>query len=555
MDFRAAKLLIKADCIKIIKGNSVTNSIEHTDIVVIGAGFSGLYAVHRLRKDYAVICVEAGDGVGGTWYWNRYPGARVDIESVEYSYSFDKTLEQEWSWPEYFSAQPDLERYANHVADRFDLRKDIRLSTIVTRMTFDATIDRWNVHTSDGKHIICKYVVAATGSLSAANTPPWPGRETFKGQILHTTEWPREGIDFSGKRVGQIGTGSTGIQAAPIIAREAAHLTIFQRTPAFSMPSGNRPMDAEHEQDWKANYPARRQEMLSNYGVSLMTRPERSAHEYTPEEQRAILEKGWTSKSAFQLMLAFNDVMTDKAANDIVAEFAREKIRGIVKDPVTAELLCPKTYPIGGKRLCNDAGYYEMYNRDNVSLVDVATAPIVAFTEKGLRTADAEYELDIIITATGFDAVTGAMARIAIEGVNGQTLADKWANGPTTHLGFMVAGFPNLFMVHGPMTPGAQAQMITTGEWQVDFIGRIIDDMEQGGLSRIDATVEAEQRWADEVQSVSQFTIHRFADSWYNGKNIDGKKGGFMIYVGGFPRFAELCEEAIQANYEGFLRS
>ncbi|MET0269066.1 MAG: NAD(P)/FAD-dependent oxidoreductase [Sphingomonas sp.] len=528
---------------------------ETTDIVIIGAGFSGLYAIHRFGRDHDVICLEAGGGVGGTWYWNRYPGARVDIESVEYSYGFDEALQQEWSWPEFFSAQPDLERYANHVADRFDLRRRIRFGAAVTRMTFDEAADRWHVHTADGGHITCRYVVAATGSLSAANTPPWPGREAFRGEIFHTTQWPREGIDFTGKRVGQIGTGSTGIQAAPIIAAQAGHLTIFQRTPAFSMPSGNRPMEPVHEADWKANYADRRKQMLGMYGASLMTRPDRSIHDCTPEERRETLEKAWSSKSAFKLMMAFDDVMTDKTANDMVVAFAHEKIRQIVKDPVVAETLCPKTYPIGGKRLCIDNGYYDMYNRPNVTLVDVAAAPIVAFTEKGLRTVDAEYELDIIITATGFDAVTGAMARIRTEGLGGATLTDKWAEGPTTHLGFMTAGFPNLFMVHGPQTPGAQAQMITTGEWQVNYIARIIAELERDGFARIDATPEAEQVWAEEVDTASQYTVHRLADSWYNAKNIEGKKGGFMIYIGGFPRYAQLCEEAVDQGYVGFVRA
>jgi Predicted flavoprotein involved in K+ transport len=530
------------------------NEIVETDVVIIGAGFSGLYAVYCLRSDYDVVCFEAGDGVGGTWYWNRYPGARVDIESVEYSYGFDEDLQQEWSWPEYFSAQPDLERYANHVADRFGLRRNIRLSNRVTKMRFDDEAKRWHVHTSKGDHAVCKYVIAATGSLSAPYMPPWPGREAFKGEIYHATEWPREGIDFTGRWVGQIGTGSTGIQAAPIIAGQAAHLHVFQRTPAFSMPSGNRPMDPEHEREWKADYPARRKRMLETYGASLIEQPDRSIFECTPDEQREILEKAWSSKSAFKLMLAFTDVMTDKAANDIVADFAREKIRTIVKDPEVAELLCPTTYPIGAKRLCIDVGYFEMYNRDNVTLVDVRSAPIVAFTERGLQTTDAEYDLDIVIVATGFDAVTGALTRIEIEGVDGWTLAEKWADGPTTHLGLMIAGFPNLFMVHGPMTPAAQAQMIATGEWQVNLIAGIIDDMEQDGLTRIDTTSAAEADWAREVDQASRFTVHRLADSWYNGKNIEGKKGGFVIYVGGFPRFAQLSQDAVDQGI-GFVRS
>ena len=528
---------------------------QSTDIVIIGAGFSGLYAIHRLRKDYGVVCLEAGDGVGGTWYWNRYPGARVDIKSVEYSYGFDHDLQQEWSWPELFSAQPDLERYANHVVDRFQLRQHIQLSTTVTRLRFDQETNRWHVYTGKGDHFVCKYIIAATGALSAPNTPPWPGRELFKGEIHHTTDWPRQGIDFTGKRVGQIGTGSTGIQMAPIVAEQAAQLYVFQRTPAFSMPSGNRPMTPELERDWKANYADRRRQMLDTYGASLTTLPELSLHDCTPAQRLSIMEDAWNSQSGFQLLLAFTDVMTDKSVNDAVCEFVHHKIREIVKDPATAELLCPKTYPIGGKRLCIDNGYYAMYNRPNVTLVDVNSAPILSFTETGLRTAERDYELDVIITATGFDAVTGAMARIAIEGIDGKKLSDKWADGPTVYLGLMTAGFPNLFMVHGPKTPAAQAQMITTGEWQVNYIANIIADQEREGLSRIDTTPAAETWWDEEVDAVSRMTVHRLAQSWYNGKNIEGKKGGFMIYVGGFPRFAQLSNEAIAEGYKGFVRS
>jgi len=530
-----------------------SNNAENVDIVIIGAGFSGMYAIHRLRN-HNVVCLEAGDGVGGTWYWNRYPGARVDIESVEYSYGFDEDLQQEWSWPEYFSAQPDLERYANHVADRFKLRDKIRFSNPVNKMQFDQQSNRWHVHTANGDHLTCRYVIAATGSLTAPNLPPWPGREEFKGEIYHTARWPAEGIDFSGKRVGFIGTGSTGIQATPIIAEQAKELTVFQRTPAFCMPSGNRPLDEAHERDWKANYQDRRKQMLETYGASLIEYPEFSALECSPEQRAEILEKAWNSQSAFQLILAFNDVMTDATANEIVCEFAREKIRSIVKDPAVAEILCPTTYPIGGKRLCVGNGYFEMYNRENVTLVDVKAAPIVEFTDSGLRTSNAQYDLDVIITATGFDAVTGAMARIDIEGCNQRTLADKWAEGPTTYLGAMVAGFPNLFMIHGPSTPGAQAQMITTGEWQVDWTANIIDTMEQEGLSHIEATEEAEREWAQEVEMVSEHSLHKLADSWYNGKNIEGKKGGLMIYLGGFPRYTELCDSAVAEGYQGFIR-
>ncbi|MCR9106255.1 MAG: NAD(P)/FAD-dependent oxidoreductase [Gammaproteobacteria bacterium] len=528
-------------------------NVEQVDIVIIGAGFSGLYAIHRLRN-YNVVCLEAGEGVGGTWYWNRYPGARVDIESVEYSYGFDDALQQEWCWPEYFSAQPDLERYANHVADRFNLRQNIRFSSPVDRMRFDEATHRWHVHTSTGAQFICRYVIAATGSLSAPNMPPWPGLDTYRGDVYHTARWPEGGVDFSGKRVGFIGTGSTGIQAMPIIAQQAKELVVFQRTPAYCMPSGNRPLDQDHEQDWKAHYRERRQQMLQTYGASLIEYPQFSAHDCTPEQREEILEKAWHSQNAFQLILAFSDVMTDAAANEMVCEFARNKIRSIVKDPETAELLCPTTYPIGGKRLCVGNGYFEMYNRENVTLVDVKSAPIEAFTPAGLRTAAAEYELDVVITATGFDAVTGALERIAIEGREQRKLVDKWADGPTTYLGAMTAGFPNLFMIHGPSTPAAQAQMITTGEWQVNWTADIIDAMNEEGLTCIEVTLDAERQWALEVDMVAQQSLHRLADSWYNGKNIEGKKGGFMIYVGGFPRFAEQCETAVADGYRGFIR-
>ena len=532
----------------------MANEPEIFDIVIIGAGFSGLYATYKLGKTHNVVCLEAGEGVGGTWYWNRYPGARVDIKSVEYSYGFDEDLQQEWKWPEVFSAQPDLERYANHVVDRFDLRKDIRLSTLVSSLKFDEKTDRWHVYSADGGHIICKYVVAATGALTAPNFPDWPAREEYAGQIIHTARWPEGPLDLADKRVGIIGTGSTGIQAAPILAERCKHLTVFQRTPAYSMPSGNRPMDAKLERDWKDNYADRRAQMLDTYGVSIIDYPVKSAHEYSADEQREILEAGWSSKSAFQLMVAFTDVMTDPAANAVVCEFARSKIRETVKDPETAEKLCPKDYPIGAKRLCIDNGYYEMFNRDNVSLVDVKDAPIEAFTASGLKTANASYDLDVIVTATGFDAITGALTRIDVEGVNGAKLTDKWREGPTSYFGYMVAGFPNFFMVHGPLTPAALAQMITAGEWQVDFIAGMIDDLENDGLSRIVTTIEAEKSWAAEVEGAASYTVYNLAQSWYNGKNIDGKKGGFMIYVGGFPRYCELSTNAVRNGYEGFVR-
>ena len=530
------------------------DTVEQVDVVVIGAGFSGLYAIQRLRSEHSLVCFEAGDGVGGTWYWNRYPGARVDIVSVEYSYGFDEQLQQEWHWPEYFSAQPDLERYANHVADRFGLREHIRFSNPVTRLRFDAAANRWHVHARNGDHVVCKWIVAAAGPLYLANEPAWPGRDRFKGKILHTTQWPREGLDLTGKRVGIIGTGSTGVQAAPVIAEQAAHLTVFQRTPAYSMPSGNRPLDPEFEQDWKAHYPERRKAMLETWGASLIEYPQFSVFDCTPQQREEIMEAAWNSKKSFQMMTCFSDVMSDIKANDVVAEFMRGKIRSVVKDPRTAELLCP-SYPLGGKRLGIDNGYFQMYNRDNVSLVDVKTAPIVSYTETGIRTADGQtYDLDVIVLATGFDAVTGALSQIEIEGLDGMTAAQKWADGPTAYLGTMIAGFPNLFLIHGPFTPAAQAQMITTGEWQVNWVANVIADMERTGVQRLDTTSAAEQEWADQTAMYAAHTVHNLADSWYNGKNIEGKKGGFGIYLGGFPAFAEACDGAVADNYRGFVR-
>ena len=529
---------------------------EQFDVVVIGAGFSGIYALHRLRKEFSIVCFEAGDGVGGTWYWNRYPGARVDIQSVEYSYSFDKELEQEWSWPEYFSAQPDLERYANHVAERHALKDLIRFSQSVTKLRYDEDANLWHVHTDKGDHVTCRYVIAAVGMLYAPNMPDWEGREKFAGEVIHTTRWPENPPDFSGKRVGIVGTGSTSIQAAPILAEQAGHLTVFQRTPAFSMPSGNRPMDADFEQDWKKNYTERRDAILETWGVSSISYPEKSALEASPEERQEILERAWQSKSAFQMMVSFSDVMTNLEANEIVAEFMRNKIRETVNDPVTAELLCPKTYPLGSKRLCIDNGYYEMYNRENVSLVDVKSDPVVSFTQGGLKTESGEeYPLDVVVMATGFDAITGSMAQIEIEGLGGKTLKEKWADGPTSYFGLMIAGFPNLFMIHGPLSPGALAQMITTGEWQVDHVARIIEELEASEYERIDATEEGEQSWAAELAAMASYSVYAQGDSWYNGKNIEGKNTPFMVYVGGFPRYMQLNTEAVENDYAGYRRS
>ena len=528
---------------------------EHYDVIVIGAGFSGMYALYRLRQQgRRVVCLEAGDGVGGTWYWNRYPGARVDIESMQYSYSFDEELQQEWSWSEHFAPQPELEAYANHVADRFGIRDDIRFGTVVDRLAFDESTDLWSVGTASGQTFSARFVIAATGSLDVSNVPDWPGLESFRGEAYHTSRWPEGGVELAGKRVGVVGTGSTGIQVIPEVAAVAEKLTVFQRTPNFSLPSFNRPLDPEHEQVWKAEYPQRREAALQTYGATLMDHIDepRSIFDYTDQEREEVMERAWNARKGLEFIRTFTDTSSDPAANEILAEFVRNKIRAIVDDPDTAELLCPTTYPIGGKRICQDSGYFETYNRANVDLVDVKADPIVEVTPSGLRTNSAEFDLDVIIFATGFDAMTGSMLRMNPVGVDGVRLADRWKNGPRAVFGLMTAGFPNLFMVHGPGSPSVQAQMITTGEWQVDWILRTIDHLDEQQISRFGATTALEDEWSAELDAVAARTMHANTDSWYTGANIPGKPRTLLMYVGGFKRYSDLAAAVAEGGFARF---
>lgn len=526
---------------------------EHFEVVVIGAGFGGMYALHRLRTEgIGTICFEAGGGVGGTWYWNRYPGARVDIESMQYSYSFDEDLQQEWSWPENFSAQPDIERYANHVADRFGLREDIVFNARVNSLRFDEEADLWHLTTERGDALTAHYVIAATGSLDATNIPDFPGLDSFEGDWYHTSQWPKEGVSFEGKRVGVIGTGSSGVQAIPVIAETAGHLHVFQRTPAYTMPSHNRALDPEYEREWKQSYAERREQMSKEWGLSLFPPAHGAILDHEPAAREEILERLWNSGAGFTLLQAFTDTLADREANEVLAEFLRGKIRSIVKDPVVAEKLCPR-YAVGTKRVCLDSGYHETYNRENVTLVDVKESPIQQITPRGLRTAEREYELDIIVFATGFDAVSGSLTRLNVTGVNGVDLRDKWKDGPSNYLGFVVAGFPNLFMIHGPGTPGVLAVMIAGAEWQVDFVVEVIRDLDKRGVKRIDTTKEWEHKWDAEVQGIASHTLFADTDSWYKGANIEGKPKTFMVYIGGQPNYARRCREQIEAGYEGFV--
>ena len=529
------------------------NATTACDVVIVGAGFSGLYLLHKMRGlGLTARVFEAGDGVGGTWYWNRYPGARVDIESQEYSYSFSDELQDDWRWTERYAAQPELLAYLNHVADRFALRDGIQFETRVTAAVYDEPSATWRVTTDRGEAVTARFCVMATGCLSSPNEPNFPGLESFKGPTYHTGKWPHEGVDFTGQRVAVIGTGSSAIQSMPQIAAQAAHLYAFQRTPNYSVPAHNGPIDPAVVADWKANRAAyRQQERMSAIGILAIAATERLALETPPDERQKVYEEKW-AQGGFAIGGAFADTGVDLTANATAADFVAGKIAGIVKDPKVAELLTPKDYPFGTKRLCVDTGYYEMFNRDNVTLVDVSEAPIEAITPTGIRTADAEYAVDSIVFAIGFDAMTGALGKIDIRGRGGLALKDKWAHGPRTYLGLMSAGFPNLFMVTGPGSPSVLSNMVVSIEQHVDWITDCIDHLNGRQLSSIEATAEAEDGWVAHVNEVADTTLYPLASSWYLGANVPGKPRVFMPYVGGVGPYREKCDEVAANGYEGF---
>jgi cyclohexanone monooxygenase len=522
------------------------------DAIVVGAGFAGLYTLYRLREmGLSVRVLERGDGVGGTWFWNRYPGARCDIESIDYSYSFSTELLDDWQWTERYAAQPEILRYLNHVADRFDLRRDIQLETRVESAHYDSGTNRWTVTTDAGEALRAQYCIMAVGNLSSVKRPDIPGLDSFEGDWYHTAEWPREGVDFTDHRVGFVGTGSTGIQAIPQIAEQADRLFVFQRTPNYVVPARNRPLDREAVREILRNYEERRRICRESDSGVPVPPPEKSALEVTPEERRRLYEAGWARGGINALSYAFTDFFTDEEANLTAQEFAREKIREIVRDPEVAEALCPKHH-IGTKRTCVDTGYYETYNRDNVQLVDVKRAPIVEITPRGVRTADAEYELDRLVFAIGFDAMTGALLEMDIRGTNGLELREKWEAGPRTYLGLATAGFPNLFMITGPGSPGVLSNMVLSIEQHVDWIADAIEHLRERGLDRMEATLEAEDAWVDHVNELGNATLYPQATSWYLGANIPGKPRVFMPYVAGCGNYKRECDEVVARGYEGF---
>lgn len=528
------------------------------DAVIVGAGFAGMYMLHRLRQQGLNVRVfETGTGVGGTWYWNRYPGARCDVDSLEYSYQFSEELQQEWNWTEKYAPQGEILDYANHVADRFDLRKDITFNTKVNAAHFDETTGRWTIttdHSSGGETITAKYCILATGCLSKPNAPHFDGLETFKGNQYFTSSWPKEGVDFTGRRVGVIGTGSSAIQSIPIMAAQASELTVFQRTPNFSVPAHNQPLDQDYEKKIKADYAgfrARNKEMQSGFGSNLDAN-EFTAMSVSEGERLAIYEKRW-AHGGLPFLGAFEDLIIDKAANDTAANFLRGKIHGIVKDPATAALLSPDTVA-GCKRLCVDTGYFDTYNKDHVALIDVNATPIEGFYEDGIKTSDASFEIDDIVFATGFDAMTGAVLSIDIRGKGGQTLQDKWSAGPVTYLGLGVSGFPNLFTITGPGSPSVLTNMLPSIEQHVEWIADCIASMDEKQVGQIEVTEEAEANWVAEVNEIGELTLFPTCNSWYLGANVPGKPRVFMPYLG-FPEYVKKCNEVVADGYAGFTLS
>ena len=522
------------------------------DALIVGAGFSGLYLLRRLLKaGFSVRCFERGDDVGGTWYWNRYPGARCDVQSMEYSFGFDEALQQEWDWPEKFSAQPDILAYASHVADRFDLRPHIQFGTEVRSAHYGSAVRLWRVETDTGERVTAKFVVMATGCISTAQIPKIDGLADFKGRTFHTGAWPHEKVSFEGARVAVIGTGSSGIQAIPVIAREARRLTVFQRTANFSIPSRNVPMTDAYARSWKDGYSEKREEMRRSPQGNLRHRSDKSALEVSEAERQATYEARWREGGS-GFLAAFNDILTSQVANETMAEFVRGKIRETVKDPATAELLAPKSHPIGTKRICVDSGYYETFNRDNVELIDVSETPIERLTEDGLIVGGRGFAFDSIVFATGFDAMTGTLFNIDIRGRDSLALKEKWHAGPRTYLGVMSEGFPNLFMITGPGSPSVKSNMVVSIEQHVDLAVDTMIHMRDVGFETIEPETAAEDAWVDHVQEVAHKTLFPRANSWYMGANIPGKPRLFMPYIAGVGAYRQICEEIVADGYRGF---
>ena len=536
---------------------------EKVDVLVVGAGFAGMYILKMLKDaGYDVLVVEEADGVGGTWYWNRYPGARCDVPSLEYSYGFSDELQQEWEWSSKYSTQPEILEYANHVADRFDLKRYIRFGQRVMSATYLEESKSWYVVTSSGNQFESKYCIMATGSISAINKPKFAGLDSFKGDWYLTGRWPHENVDLSGKSVGIVGTGSSGVQTIPMLAQKAKHLTVFQRTANYSVPARNRPLDPEEVKEIKNNYGAVR-ERQRDTRAGIMVRVEddfdnyitvnpgmKSALEVSEEERTKEYQERW-EKGFHGFLAGYTDIGLNEDANETAAEFVRSKIRETVKDPATAEILSPKN-AIGCKRLCADTNYFETYNRDNVLLIDLNETPIETLVPEGIKTSDKVFELDVVVFATGFDALTGALTSIDISGRQGRKLADKWSDGPRSFLGLAVEGFPNLFTITGPGSPAVLGNVLMAIEQHVEWVFQCIDDMESSGKTEIEADMVSEDEWMDHVEDLASETLRYSCNSWYVGANVPGKKRVFMPYTGGYDVYRKKCKDIADHGYAGF---
>jgi cation diffusion facilitator CzcD-associated flavoprotein CzcO len=528
---------------------------HEVDAVVVGAGFAGLYMHHRLRADgWTVRGFEAGSDVGGTWYWNRYPGARCDVDSLEYSYAFDHDLQQEWKWTERYAAQPEILRYLEHVAERFDLRRDIQFDTRVTSATFEEATSRWTIATDRGEVVSCRFFIMAVGCLSNANIPDILGGDEFAGELLHTGQWPHEPVDFTGRRVAVIGTGSSGIQAIPLIAERADQLVVFQRTAPFTVPAGNAPLDPAEQAEIKARYDefriANRQRPTAFGSRTPLTG--KGALEVSEEEREREYESRW-ERGGFGFLAAYNDLAIDRDANATAADFVRRKIREIVKDPDVAEKLMP-TQVIGCKRLCLDTGYYETFNRPNVQLVDISRSPIEEITPTGIRANGEHHEVDVIVFATGFDAMTGSILGIDIKGRDGMSMREAWHAGPRTYLGLGVPMFPNLFIITGPGSPSVLTNMVVSIEHHVGWIGDCLAYLRDNGYERIEAAEESAENWVNYVNTIANLTLFPTCNSWYLGANIPGKTRVFMP-LPGYPPYEVHANNVAATGYDGFVLS
>ncbi len=529
--------------------------MKQFDVIIVGAGFSGMYMLHRLREmDLKVKVLEAGSDVGGTWYWNRYPGARCDVESMSYSFSFDDDLQQEWEWKERYAPQPEILDYAAHVADRFDLRRDIEFNTRVTEAVYDEASNLWHLETEAGERYAAHYCIMATGCLSVPRKPDLPGLDSFRGTWVHTGLWPHDGVDFAGKRVGVIGTGSSAIQSIPVIAETAAHVTVFQRTAHYSVPAWNGPLDPAVQSAYKAKYPEYRERMRTSDAGILYDTHEinlKSAAAVPDDQREAQFELRW-KQGGFNFQNTFTDVTSNQKSNDLYADFVRNKIRQMVDDPHTAERLCPTDFPICTKRLCVDTNYYATYNRRNVTLVDLKMSPITEITPDGVCAGDTEHDLDIIVFATGFDAVTGALLQVDVKGRAGRSLRREWQDGPHSYLGLGMAGFPNLFTITGPGSPSIFTNMMVSIEYHVDWITDCIGYLRDNACDVIEATEDAQDTWSAHVGEIGENTLYPKTNSWYMGANVPGKPRVFLAYVAGHKTYVKYCDDCAANGYDGF---